>query len=299
MNTVIVIAGPTAVGKTKAAIEIAKLFQTEIISADSRQIFKETNIGTAVPSVEDLQQVTHHLVQTKHVYDYYNAWMFEQEALTVVDEIFKTHNVAVLVGGSGLYIDAFCNGIDTIPDIEPELRQRINQQFIDEGIESLRTSLRLLDPDYYAVVDLSNPVRLKRAIEICLQSGQPYSKLRTSTKNSRPFQCIKIALNLPREELYARINARVDQMISDGLEQEVRSLSEYREYMALKTVGYRELFDYFDGKCTREEAIGKIKQNTRKYAKKQITWLKRTNDYAWYSPFALSDIIDYCSHKIS
>lgn len=284
MKTLIVIAGPTAVGKTKAAIQIAQFFQTEIVSADSRQIFIEPKIGTAVPSAEELATAKHHLIQTRHVTEYYNAWIFEQEALATIQTIFETHDTAILVGGSGLYIDAVCNGIDEIPDIEPELRQKINEQFENEGIESLRQTLRHLDPVYYDSVDLQNPARLKRAIEICIQTGKTYSELRKESKSERPFNIIKIALNLPREELYSRINSRVDAMIDAGLENEARNLESQKDCVALKTVGYREFFDYFDGKCSRLEAIEKIKQNTRKYAKKQITWFKRTDDYKWFSP---------------
>lgn len=298
MNNLIVIAGPTAVGKTKTAIEVAKHFKTEIISADSRQIFIEPHIGTAVPSDEELSQVKHYLIGTKHVTDNYNAWIYEQEALETIQSIFRTHNVAVLVGGSGLYIDAVCNGIDEIPDIDPELRATINAEFENNGILSLRKTLQRLDPEYYEIVDLSNPVRLKRAIEICLQAGKPYSELRKSQKKQRPFNCIKIALNLPREELYEKINSRVDQMVAQGLEAEVRQLEDFQECMALKTVGYREFFDYFNGKCTKEEAIEKIKQNTRKYAKKQITWIKRTNDYTWFSPYETEKIIAHISASI-
>ena len=293
MKTLVVIAGPTGVGKTKTGIRIAQHFKTEIISADSRQIFIETNIGTAVPSHEELSQVPHHLIQTRHVWDYYNAWMFEQDALAIADEIFKTHDVAILVGGSGLYIDAVCSGIDEIPDIEPELRAKINEQYLNEGIESLRQTLKFLDPDYYEIVDIQNPVRLKRAIEICIQTGKPYSQLRKEHSRERPFRIIKLALNLPREELYERINRRVDEMVAAGLEDEVRSLIPQKECMALKTVGYREFFDYFDNLTSKEEAIEKIKQNTRKYAKKQISWLKRDADVQWFSPFDEEKIIAY------
>ncbi|MBR4349192.1 MAG: tRNA (adenosine(37)-N6)-dimethylallyltransferase MiaA [Bacteroidales bacterium] len=293
MKTLVVIAGPTAVGKTQMAIRVAQHFKTEIISADSRQIFTEPRIGTAYPSDEELSAVTHHLVGTHHVTEYYNAWKFEHEAIEIAERLFENHDVVVLAGGSGLYIDAVCNGIDEIPDIDAELRENINRQFEENGIEHLRQTLKHLDTEYYEIVDLSNPARLKRAIEICIQTGKPYSQLRKEQKVVRPFSIIKIALNLPREELYSRINTRVDAMISDGLEFEVRSLVPYKDCMALKTVGYREFFDYFDGKCTREEVIEKIKQNTRKYAKKQITWIKRSNDYKWFSPMETTEIIAY------
>lgn len=299
MKTLVVIAGPTAVGKTTTAIRLAQLFNTEIVSADSRQIFVEPQIGTAVPSKEELSLVKHHLIGTLHVTAYYNAWMFEKDALSCVNNIFENHDVAIMVGGSGLYIDAVCNGIDEIPDIEPELRNKINSQFETEGLESLQKSLQTLDPEYYKIVDVQNPVRLKRAIEICLQSGVPYSQLRAQKKNVHPFSIVKIALNLPREELYGRINARVDEMVLRGLEDEVRSLVQYKDCMSLKTVGYREFFDYFDGVYSKDEAIEKIKQNTRKYAKKQITWLKRTDDYVWFSPNDFDEIVSFLKQIIN
>lgn len=293
MKTLVVVTGPTAVGKTTTAIQLAQHFNTEIISADSRQIFIETKIGTAVPNEEELTLVKHHFIGTRHVTDYYNAWQFEQDALQKADELFQKHDIIILAGGSGLYVDAVCNGIDEIPDIEPDLRKRINSQYEKEGIESLRQTLKFLDPEYYKIVDLSNPARLKRAIEICFQTGKTYSELRKENKKTRPFKIIKIALNREREALYERINQRVDQMISDGLEQEVKSLSQWKDCTALKTVGYREFFDYFDGLCTYTEAIEKIKQNTRKYAKKQISWIKRDSEYQWFSPNEINEMIQY------
>ncbi len=293
MKTLVVVTGPTAVGKTTTAIQLAQHFNTEIISADSRQIFIETKIGTAVPNEEELTLVKHHFIGTRHVTDYYNAWQFEQDALQKADELFQNYDIVILAGGSGLYVDAVCNGIDEIPDIEPDLRKRINSQYEKEGIESLRQTLKFLDPEYYKIVDLSNPARLKRAIEICFQTGKTYSELRKENKKTRPFKIIKIALNREREALYERINQRVDQMISDGLEQEVKSLSQWKDCTALKTVGYREFFDYFDGLCTYTEAIEKIKQNTRKYAKKQISWIKRDSEYQWFSPNEINEMIQY------
>lgn len=297
MKTLVVIAGPTAVGKTTTAIRLAQLFKTEIVSADSRQIFREPQIGTAVPSQKELSMIKHYLIGTQSVTDYYNAWMYEKDALQCINEILRNNDVAIMVGGSGLYIDAVCNGIDEIPDIAPELRMQINQQFETEGLESLQKSLQKLDPDYYKIVDTQNPVRLKRAIEICLQTGSTYTKLRAKKKNIHSFNIEKIALNLPREELYQRINSRVDVMVENGLEEEVRSLVNYKDCTSLKTVGYREFFDFFEGLCSREEAIEKIKQNTRKYAKKQITWLKRTDDYTWFSPKDFNEIVAFLQSK--
>ena len=298
MKHLLVIVGPTGVGKTKTAISLAQHFNTEIVSADSRQIFMETKIGTAVPSEEELQAAKHYLIGTHHITEYYNAWMYEQEALNIITHIFENHDIAILVGGSGLYVDAVCSGIDEIPDIEPSLREKINDQFNTEGIASLRQTLKHLDPEYYSTVDLQNPARLKRAIEICLQTGKPYSQLRTSQKKNRPFNIIKIALNVPREELYERINLRVDQMIFSGLEQEAKNLEPQKDCVALKTVGYREFFDFFEKTCTKEKAIEKIKQNTRNYAKKQITWLKRKNDCTWFLPTDLPQIITHITTEI-
>jgi len=294
----VIIAGPTAVGKTETAIAVARHFSTEIISSDSRQIFIEPTIGTAKPSSDELSSVPHHLIATVHVTDYYNAYMFEHDALHVLDTIFVDKDVAVHAGGSGLYVDAVCHGIDEIPDIRPEIRERVNRQFEEEGIESLRHALHILDPTYYAEVDLQNPARLKRAIEICIQTGQAYSQLRTQTRRTRPFTCIKIALTRPREELYTRINKRVDAMVAAGLEDEVRSLQAYRDCMALKTVGYREFFEYFDGQKSYEQTIEAIKQNTRRYAKKQITWLKRTDEYTWFAPEHIDEIIAFIQSRI-
>ena len=293
MKNLIVISGPTAVGKTGIAIEIAKHFTTEIISADSRQFFKEIPIGTAAPTKQELEQVPHHFVGNLHITEYYNAYKYEQDVLAVLDSLFKKHKTVVLCGGSGMYIDAVCNGIDEIPDIEIELRNSVIAQFENEGIESLRTTLQKLDPAYYAIVDLKNPARLMRAIEVCIQTGKPYSDVRTSKTKKRDFNCIKIALNLPREELYNRINLRVDELLKQGLEQEARSVFEYKTHTALKTVGYRELFSYFSNEISRDEAIEKIKQNTRNYAKRQISWLHRDSAYTWFSPNELANCIDF------
>ncbi len=284
MKHLIVIAGPTAVGKTSVAIDVACHFNTEIISADSRQFFKEIPIGTAAPTVEEQAQVPHHFVGNLSVTGYYNVYKYETDVLQLLEILFEKHNVVVMCGGSGMYIDAVCRGIDEIPDIDTEIRERIIRQFETEGIESLRRQLQKLDPEYYEIVDLKNPARLMRALEVCVQTGEAYSLVRTNNKKQRPFAVHKIALNVPREELYERINRRVDIMLEQGIEAEARTMYPFRNHTPLKTVGYREFFDYFDGKTTREFAIDKIKQNSRNYAKRQITWLKRDVEYQWCTP---------------
>lgn len=291
MKKLIVIAGPTAVGKTRVAIECAQFFNTEIISADSRQFFKEIPIGTAAPTAEEQALVTHHCVGNLSVSNYYNVYKYETDVLQLLETLFAKFDVVVLSGGSGMYIDALCKGIDEIPDIDTKIREQIVQQFENEGIESLRVQLQKLDPDYYAIVDLKNPKRLIRALEVCVQTGKPYSLLRTNNEKKRPFSIQKIALNLPREELYNRINQRVEIMLEQGLEAEARSMYPFRNYTPLKTVGYREFFDYFDGTIDYNTAVEKIKQNSRNYAKRQITWFKRDAEYQWCSPNEWAQIV--------
>lgn len=291
MKKLIVIAGPTAVGKTRVAIECAQFFNTEIISADSRQFFKEIPIGTAAPTAEERALVTHHCVGNLSVSNYYNVYKYETDVLQLLETLFAKFDVVVLSGGSGMYIDALCKGIDEIPDIDTKIREQIVQQFENEGIKSLRVQLQKLDPDYYAIVDLKNPKRLIRALEVCVQTGKPYSLLRTNNEKKRPFSIQKIALNLPREELYNRINQRVGVMLEQGLEAEARSMYPFRNYTPLKTVGYREFFDYFDGTIDYNTAVEKIKQNSRNYAKRQITWFKRDAEYQWCSPNEWAQIV--------
>jgi len=283
-NHLIVIAGPTAVGKTQVAIDVARRFNTEIISADSRQFFKEIPIGTAAPTAAEQALVPHHFVGNLSVSDYYNVYKYETDVLQLLETLFTRHTAVVMCGGSGMYIDAVCRGIDEIPDIDTEIREHITKQFQTEGIESLRWQLKKLDPAYYETVDLKNPARLIRALEVCVQTGKPYSQVRTNNRKQRPFAIHKIALNVPREELYSRINSRVEAMVEQGLEAEARAMYPFRHYTPLKTVGYREFFDYFDGKTDYNTAIEKIKQNSRNYAKRQITWLKRDAGYRWCAP---------------
>ena len=280
----IVIIGSTAVGKTALSIHLAKELGTEIISADSRQFYKELTIGTAKPGSEELNTVKHHFIGNISINDYYNAYKFETEALDTLNNIFSTHKHAVMVGGSGLYINAVCDGIDELPDYDKPLREELENTFKTKGIEELRLQLKKLDPDYYATVDLANPKRLMRAIEVCLQTGKTYSSLRINEAKERDFKTTKIGLNREREELYDIINRRVDMMIERGLVDEARKLYEYRSLNALNTVGYKELFHYFDNKISLEYAIEKIKTNTRRYAKRQLTWFNKDKAINWFHP---------------
>ena len=271
----IVLTGPTAVGKTKYAIAMAKQFETEIVSCDSRQFYKEMSIGTAVPSLEELAAVKHHLIHHKSVVDYYNVSMFEQDALKILNVLFKTKDVVVMTGGSGLYIDVIANGIAELPDADLALREQLKFECEEKGLLFMVQKLKLLDEEYYNTVDLSNRNRVLRGLEVCIQTGQKFSQLRNNSKVIRPFNIQKICLMRDRAELYDRINKRVDSMIQLGLLDEVQSLLPMRDFQSLNTVGYKELFDFFDGNVTLEKAIENIKTNSRRYAKRQITWFKR------------------------
>lgn len=294
----IIILGPTGIGKTLQAIEIAKHFKTEIISSDSRQIYKETRIGTAVPSDKELGEVVHHLITTRSVRDYYNASMFEQDVLEITERLFKEQNILIMAGGSGLYIDAVCKGIDELPDVDQELRNELIKELNEQGIESLRVKLKKIDPEYYEKVDLKNPKRILKALEISIMTGKPYSTLLTSPKKERPFKTIKIGLNMDREKLYERINNRVDIMISEGLEEEARELYPLREFNALNTVGYKEFFDYFENKHSKDKAIELIKRNTRRYARRQLTWFRRDKEIKWFEPNESDAIIREVENNI-
>ena len=288
----IIILGPTASGKTDMAVKIAQHFDTEIVSADSRQIFKEMRIGTAVPDAETLRKVKHHLIQTHSVTEYYNVYKYEQEVLDILqNDIFRRKDVAVMCGGSMLYIDAVCNGIDYSPDPDENLRAELWQRFETEGIEPLKAQLKILDPKYYDICDLHNHTRIIKALEVCIQTGKPYSSFRTGIKKERDFQIVKIGLNFPREVLHDRINRRVDMMMEEGLLDEVRSLVEYRNLMPLNTVGYKELFDYLDNKTDLATAVELIKRNTRRYAKKQITWFSKSVHNQWFNPLTDGNLI--------
>ena len=281
-KTLIVVAGPTAVGKTAAAIELAKHYHTVVVSADSRQFFKEMNIGTAKPNEQELAAVKHYFIDSHSITESFSVGDFEKQGLALLDELFKTHNRVILAGGSGLYIKAICEGFDDLPTADPAIRERLNQELEEKGIAYLQQQLQSADPVYYNEVDLGNPQRIIRALEVFKSSGKPFSSYRQATVNKRPFNIIKLVLNLPREVLYNRINHRVDLMLQQGLLAEAEALLSFRHLNALNTVGYAELFDYFDGKTSLEKAIEMIKQNTRRFAKRQLTWFRKDTSFHWF-----------------
>lgn len=287
-DTLIVITGPTGVGKTATAIEVARGVGAEIISADSRQIFREIPIGTAAPSAEELRQVRHHFIAIKNLTDYYSAAQFEQDAMWLLPVLFdrSPRRCAVMCGGSMMYVDAVCRGIDEMPTISPEVRARVKSLAEECGVEAVVAQLELLDPEYLKIADLCNHKRLLHALEICYQAGRAYTELRTGRAKERPFRIVKVGLNLPREELFLRINSRVDAMIEAGLEQEARSVYPLRHLNSLNTVGYKEMFAYFDGTMDYRTAVERIKKNTRVYAKKQICWYARDPSMTWLEPTA-------------
>ncbi|MBR0165531.1 MAG: tRNA (adenosine(37)-N6)-dimethylallyltransferase MiaA [Prevotella sp.] len=296
-KTLIVITGPTAVGKTALCLDIAKHFDIPIINADSRQIFRELKIGTARPTEKQMQEVKHYFVGILGLEDYYSASLFEQQVLELLDYQFQSHDYALMTGGSMMYIDAVCDGIDDIPTIDEATRDLMKKRLAKEGLEELCEDLKKLDPDYYDIVDRQNPRRVVHALEICTMTGKPYTSFRKRKKRERPFRIIKTGLNRPREELYERINKRVDLMMADGLLDEVRNLYPLRQLNALNTVGYKELFDYIDGRWSLEEAVERIKGNTRRYARKQLTWYKKDEQIRWFHPDNKETIINYISQK--
>jgi tRNA dimethylallyltransferase len=283
-NELIILAGPTAIGKTAAGIELAKALGTEIISADSRQMYKEMSVGTAVPSEEERKGIPHHFIQNLSIHDDYNASRYENDVILLLDRLFARYPKVLMVGGSGLYIDAVRFGIDDLPVMDPELREHLKLRFREEGIESMRRELKQLDPVSYSRIDLKNPKRIQKAIEISLLTGKPYSEHLTRPRKPRNFRIRLLALNMERNELYRRINSRVISMIQNGLEEEARRLFPLRHLNALNTVGYKEMFDYFNGRMSRSEAIVKIQDNTRKYARKQLTWFRKDPEYTWFHP---------------
>ena len=283
-KTLIVITGPTAVGKTDLCLDIAKYFGIPIINADSRQIYREIKIGTAAPTEEQLQQVRHYFVGTQALTDYYSASIYEQEVMSLLSTLFQASDYALLSGGSMMYIEAVCNGIDDIPTVDDETRNTLKKRLADEGLESLCEQLRILDPDHYEVVDRMNPRRVVHALEICLMTGRTYTSFRTNERKERPFKIIKIGLNRDREIIYDRINRRVDSMMEQGFLDEARSVYPLRHLNALNTVGYKELFTYLDGTWSLNEAVERIKGNTRRYARKQLTWYKKDPLVTWFSP---------------
>ena len=301
-KTLIVITGPTAVGKTQLCLDIARHFDIPIINADSRQIYKELSIGTAKPSAEEQQTVKHYFVGTLSLQDYYSASLFESQVMDLLDTLFKTSDYALMAGGSMMYIDVVCDGIDDIPTIDDDTRATMKQRLAEEGLPKLCEELQRLDPEYYEIVDRQNPKRVVHALEICTMTGRTYTSFRMKEKRSlesgacrsvRPFKIVKIGLNREREELYNRINARVDEMMQKGLLKEAEALYPMRELNALNTVGYKEIFEYINGRWSLDEAIERIKGNTRRYARKQLTWYKKDPQIRWFHPDQKKEIIDY------
>lgn len=293
LGTLIVLIGPTGVGKTELSLRLAEGFQTSIISADSRQLYADLKIGTAAPTEEQLKRVPHYLVGTLRLTDYYNAAQYEAEAMEILNRLFTRRDVVILTGGSMMYVDAVCKGIDDIPTVDEDTRRTMLQRYETEGLERLCAELRLLDPEYYRIVDLKNPKRVIHALEICYMTGRTYTSFRTRQTKERPFRILKIGLKLDREELYGRINRRVDEMMKDGLLDEVRSVLPYRHLNSLNTVGYKELFKYLDGEWELPFAIEKIKQNSRIYSRKQMTWFKRDEEIRWFHPEQETEIRAY------
>lgn len=298
-NTLIVIVGPTAIGKTRIAIELAQWLGTVIVSADSRQIYEEMRIGTAVPTPDELQAVPHFFIQSQSVHDYYNASMFETGVLQELNTQFRQHRQVIMAGGSGMYVDAVCYGIDDLPTIEPALRQRLIRLWETEGIGRLQTDLQTIDPDYYAQADLNNPKRLLKALEVYYMTGKPYSQFRTDSRKKRPFKILKIGLKCERQQIYERINQRVDEMIRAGLVEEARKLYPYKKLNALNTVGYKELFAYFDGRHDLKTAIKLIKRDTRRFAKRQLSWFARDKSTYWFHPNEWQAIQRFVKQDIS
>lgn len=293
----IVLAGPTASGKTATAIALAKYFNTIIVSADSRQFYREMSIGTAAPTADELAQAPHYLVHHKSINDIYNVADYQKDALAILEEQFAIHDKIILTGGSGLFIDVVCNGIDEIPDITPEIRQKAADLLDKKGLVALQEEVRKCDPQYFEEADIQNPRRLQRALEVYYQTGKPFSSFRKQQSQQHDFDIIKLAIDCQRDVLIDRINRRVDKMIADGLEQEVRSLCPYRNLNTLNTVGYKELFDYFDGKCSFDEAVERIKISTRQYAKRQMTWFRKDSNYKWFTVDCIGEMIQYIENQ--
>lgn len=289
----IVVVGPTGSGKTALAIALARHYGAPIISTDSRQVYRGMPIGTAQPTADELSLATHYFIADREPEDDFNCGRYEVEALSLLERLFVDNDYVVAVGGSGLYVKALCEGMDELPETSAELREKLKQRLATDGIESLFNELQQLDPVYAEVVDRHNPARVMRALEVCLASGKPYSEQRHGERAQRPFHIIKVGTDMPRDILYERINRRVDMMVADGLVEEVRALIPKRHLNALQTVGYRELFDYFDGHSTLEEAIDLIKRNSRRYAKRQLTWFRRDDETTWFAPSDVESIIDH------
>lgn len=299
MNSLVILLGPTGVGKTELSLQVAGHFGSPVISADSRQLYKELVIGTAAPTAAQQERIKHYFVGTLALTDYYNASRFEEEVIALLEKLHQEHPVVVMSGGSMMYIDAVCKGIDNLPTVTPELRRELTELYEREGLDPIRAQLKLLDPVHYNEVDLKNPKRVIHALEVCLMTGKPYSELRTNRRKSRPFRIIKIGLTRDREELYRRINRRVDAMIEEGLIEEARRVYPFRHLNSLNTVGYKELFRYFDGEWTLDFAIEKIKQDSRNYARKQMTWFRRDREIAWFHPEEEEAIMHHIETQIA
>ena len=293
MKTLVVLLGPTGVGKTEFSLSLAEFLGCPILNCDSRQLFSGMEIGTAAPTAEQLQRVRHYFVGTLQLEQYYSAAQYENDALLLTQELFRTHDTLLLSGGSMMYLDAVCKGIDDIPTISEEVRSEVKAQLKEKGLTALTQKLQELDPEYFAIVDKKNTRRVVHALEVCLMSGKTYTSFRTNNQKQRPFRILKIGLDRPREELFSRINARVDQMMADGLMEEVRHLLPYRHCNALNTVGYKELFRVIDGEWPLDMAVERIKKNTRVYAKKQLTWFRRDDSITWFHPDDIESIIQF------
>jgi tRNA dimethylallyltransferase len=294
----IIVLGPTAVGKTALCLKIAQIFHTEIISSDSRQFFKEMQIGTAKPQEAELKSVKHHLIGNKSIHEEYDVKDFEKDVLDILEGIFKVNDLAIMTGGSGLYIDIVCHGLDEIPDIDSKIREAIMDEYKQKGIDFLREELEQKDPVYFQKVDLNNPQRLMRAIEVCRGTGLPFSSFRVKKQTKRSFKTIKIGIERDRDDLYRRINQRMDEMLEQGLFEEAEKLFPYRNLNALRTVGYTEIFGFLEGKYDKEEAIRLLKRNSRRYAKRQLTWFKRDLETNWFHPEKEEEIIHFIQGEI-
>lgn len=297
IKRLLVVVGPTGSGKTDLSIRLALHYGAPILSTDSRQVYRGMPIGTAQPSVDQIQAVEHHFIASHDLTDNLNCGEYEVQALARLEELFADHDWVVAVGGSGLYVRALCEGMDDLPQADEPLRRELERRLAEEGLGALAEELRELDPEYCRTADLNNPARVMRALEVCLQTHMPYSRQRTGERRPRPFEIVKIGIDLPRDVLYDRINCRVDRMLADGLEAEARALYPYRELNALKTVGYREFFDYFDGRIGYDEAVELIKRNSRRYAKRQLTWFRRDSEIRWFAPDDDAAIIAYVGSK--